>query len=77
MFVISDSLVLTYVARPNEDAAYNSVWPKYQSTLLRISCRSSRKKDKKHMTIPEASVARAAVIIVVSLMSFFINQYNV
>lgn len=75
MFVISLYFAFTYVARPNELAAYKSVWPKYQRTELLISCSLSRKKDKKHMTMPEASVISAAEIIVVSLMSFFITYY--
>ena len=36
-----------------------------------------RKKDKKERTIPLASVVSAEAIMSFSLMSFFINQYNV
>lgn len=74
MFVMSLILVLTYVASPNELAAYSSVCPKYHSTEELISCCRSRKKDRKHNTIPEANVISAAPIIVLSFMSFFIQQ---
>jgi len=72
--VTSFNFALTYVASPNELAAYSSVCPKYHSTEELISCCRERKKDRKHNTIPEANVITAAPIIVLSFMSFFIQQ---